>query len=122
MNSNKYWTEINKIAKTLAEESLADNYNDVDAARDDIFDSRLHETIDGHQWVIYDAYNLDVIRNSDNSGYYEQNFGADDVAATLKDGGIDKLHTVMAYFAMYGDVSDKIEDALETATEALETA
>ena len=122
MTSSEYWVEINSIAENMASEALADNDNDIDAARDDIQDSRLHETIDGHQWVIYCAYNDDVLRRSDNESYYEDNFGADDMANIIKDRGLDGLKTIMAFWAMYADVQDIIDDKLDEAFEALEPA
>jgi hypothetical protein len=114
---SQYYDKIRSIASSMAEEALADNDWDRDAAEDDINDSRLHETIDGHQWVIYTAYNLDVIRHSDNSDAYVDNFGGDDAAHILKDRGIDGLHAVMAYCAMEQDVRDILSDALDEAIE-----
>ena len=112
-----YWKEIDSICTSMADEALSENDNDQKTALDDIFDSRLHETIDGHRWIIYNAYNLDVIEHSANGNYYKDSFGCDDIAAILKEGGISKLHTVMAYYSMYGDVSDRIGDTLDALTE-----
>jgi len=116
----EYWKEVNELAESIVSEAMSDNDNDRQAAEEDIYDSRLHETIDGHQWIIYNAYNLDVIKNSDNEDYYESNFGGDDIVASLKEGGIDNLHTVMAFWCLYADVSDKIPDALDEAEETLD--
>ncbi len=112
ITNTEYWAEIKSLAGNMVSEAMDDN-EDRQAAEDDINDSRLHETIDGHQWVIYYAYNLDVISHSGNSEYYEDNFGGDDIAAVLKDGGINKLHTVMAYWCMYADVQDYLDDAFD---------
>ena len=117
-----YYDEIKSIATNLAEEALSDNDWARDAAEEDINDSRLHETIDGHQWVIYTAYNLDVIRHSDSSDAYTDNFGAADAGQVLKDKGIDGLHAVMAYCAMEQDVQNILSDALDEALEAHEKA
>ena len=122
MNNTEYLAEINSIAQSMAEEALSDNDNDIDVARDDIQDSRLHETIDGHQWVIYNAYNLDVIQHSDNADYYESNFGGEDMAYVLKESGLDGLHNVIAFWCIYADVQDLIEEALEEAETESETA
>ena len=86
-------------------------------AEADINDSRLHETIDGHQWVIYTSYNLDVLRHSDNEDAYIDNFGGEDAAHLLKDRGISGLHAVMAYCAMEQDVQSILSDALDEAIE-----
>ena len=122
ITSSEYWVEIDSIAENMASEALSDNDNDIDAARDDIQDSRLHETIDGHQWVIYYAYNDDVLYHSENSDYYENNFGTDEMAHTIKERGLDGLKTVMAFWAMYADVQDIINDKLDEAFEALGAA
>ena len=119
---SQYYEEIRSIASYMAEEALSDNDWDRDAAEEDINDSRLHETIDGHQWVIYTAYNLDVIRHSDNSDAYVDNFGADDAGHIIKDRGIDGLHAVMAYCAMEQDVRDILDDALDESMEEHEKA
>ena len=115
LSSIEYETEIQSIADNMAAEALADNDNDIDAARDDIFDSRLHETINGHRWVIYNAYNADVMRHSDNEDYYIDNFGAEDAGAVLKERGLSGLHNVIVFWCMYADVSELIADALEAA-------
>ena len=114
MNSQEYWKEIEELADSIACEAMADNDNDRAAAEEDIYDSRLHETIDGHQWVIYYSYNLDVIKYSDNADYYSDNFGAESLAASLEQGGLDALHCHIAFWCMYADVQERIEEALDT--------
>jgi len=110
---NEYWAEVGNIATELAAEAMESTENDREAAEDEINDYRLHEWIDGHQWVIYYAYNDGVLEHSDNEDYYEDNFGAEDMAETIKSRGLSGLKTVMAYFAMYADVQDKISSALD---------
>ena len=68
--SVEYWKEVSSIAAYLVSESA--DYNDCntidtfdrDTVLEYINDSALHETIDGHQWVIYYAYNLPVLEYS----------------------------------------------------------
>jgi len=108
MNNQEYWTEVRDIAKTLIEEAMAEMDNDVDEAIELINDTLLHETIDGHQWVIYCSYNLDVIQHSDNADYYSDNFGAEQLAASLEEGGLSTLHCHIAFWALYADVQDAI--------------
>ena len=121
MNSQEYWTEVESIADTIACETMADNDNDRDAAEEEI-NERLHETIDGHQWVIYYSYNLDVIKHSDNDEYYSDNFGAESLAESLDSGGLDMLHCHIAFWALYADVQDKIGNALDEYEEKLSEA
>ena len=106
----KYWTEIKSIAKCLVEESMADNDNDKEQAEEDINDSRLHETIDGHQWIIYTAYNLDVIKHSNNQGYMSDYFGDEALEEALKT-GLNSLHCAIAFWCMYADVYDNMDSA-----------
>ena len=110
ITSYEYWNEVESLAKSIIADAMAENDNDKDAAMDDINDSRLHATIDGHQWVIYTAYNLDVYQHSENSDYFIDNFGNDEAGAILKDRGLDGLHAVIAFYALYADVQDKINE------------
>ena len=114
---NEYWAEVQSISDNLASEAMADNDNDREAAEEDINDMRLHETIDGHQWVIYYSYNLDVIKHSDNDDYYNDNFGAESLAVSLNEGGLDTLHCHIAFWALYADVQDKLSDSLDAYEE-----
>ncbi len=63
ISSREYWTEIAAIAAEVTREARA--------YERDISDV-LHETIDGHQWVIYTAYNFDVAKLSPNSDAWEE--------------------------------------------------
>lgn len=112
MNTNEYWTEIRDIADYIACDAMQDCDYDRDAAEECIWDHRLHEAIDGHQWVIYYSHNLDVIQHSDNADYYQDNFGAESLAASLEQ-GLDTLHYHIAFWCMYADVADRISDALD---------
>ena len=116
----EYWKEVEELAEMLVTEQMDYADNDREAAEEAINDHALHETIDGHQWIIYNAYNLDVIKWSDNADYYADNFGGDDLAAVMKEGGLDRVHTVVAFFAMYADVQDKLESAFDDYEAELE--
>jgi len=111
--STEYYGEISSLAEMMTEEVLSETIGDREAAEEIINDSRLHETIDGHQWVIYYAYNLDVLQYSRNDDYFEENIGGAD--QVLKDGGISQLHMVMAYWAMYADVQEYLDEAMDGA-------
>ena len=120
MNNQEYWNEVNEIAEAIAEQAMLESDTGKQASiivREDaeelINDSLLHEAIDSHQLVIYYSYNLDVIKHSDNAGYMQDNFGAECIAASLESGGIDGLHTAMAFWALYADVQDLISDKLD---------
>ena len=113
ITSAQYWNEVQSLAVIIAEDAMSYCGNNREEAEELINDSLLHETIDGHQWVIYYAYNLDVYQYSDNSDYYIDNFGGDDAAYVLKEKGLDGLHQVLAYWSLYADVQDKISEALD---------
>ena len=122
ISSSQYWDEIQSIADNMVSEVMAETDNDRDAAEDIINDSRLHETCDGHQWVIYYAYNDDVLRHTDNEDYYADNFGAEDMGRIVAEQGLDSLKTAMAFFAMYADVQDKLSDAFDAFEDEPEAA
>jgi hypothetical protein len=113
MNYQEYWQEVSEMADYLASEAMNDCENDRDTAKETIFDYRLHEAVDGHQWIIYYSNNLDVIQHSDNEDYYNDNFGGEALASSLEQGGLDMLHCHIAFWCLYADVSDKISDALD---------
>ena len=112
----QYWAEVKSIAECLVSEAA--NYTDrnteetfdEDTIRDHIFDSALLEAIDGHQWVIYNAYNLDVLQHSDNAEYGIDE-GLIDAQESIKT-GLSTLHCHLAFWALYADVSDCIDDAI----------
>jgi hypothetical protein len=113
MNNSDYNAEIKSIAAYLVSDAMEQCDNDRDDAEELINDSLLHETIDGHQWVIYYSYNLDVIQNSDNSEAYKDVYDNESIGALVSEKGVDDLNTMIAFFAMYQDVQDCIKDAFE---------
>ena len=113
ITSSQYCNEIQSLAVSIAEDAMAYCANNREEAEELINDSLLHETIDGHQWIIYYAYNLDVYQYSRNSDYYIDNFGGDDAAFVLKEKGLDGLHQALAFWSLYADVQDKIDEALD---------
>lgn len=113
ITSVQYYNEVSSLAYTIAEEAMDQSDNDRSAAEDLINDSLLHETIDGHQWIIYYAYNLDVYQHSDNSDYLVDNFGNEEAGYILKEKGMDSLHQALAFWALYADVQEKISNALD---------
>ncbi len=122
MNNQEYWDEVNEIADIIAYETMQETDNNRDEAEEIINDTCLHETIDGHQWIIYYGYNLDVIGHSENADYYADIFGGDSLAASLDQAGLDMLHCHIAFWAMYVDVQDRLPTALDEYEEALDIA
>ena len=108
ITSHDYWEEVQSLAKDLVSEALAYNENDLEAAREDIFDARLYETIDGHQWVIHTYYNMQVLTHSPNDCAIED-MGLDGAL----DDGMAMFHARAAYCALYADVSEALNTVLD---------
>ena len=121
MNYQEYYSEVNAIAEALVSEAMADHDNDAEQAMEDINDSRLHETVDGHQWVIYYNHNLSVIEHSGNSDYMIDNIGIDSAGEALKNGGLNGLHQALAYCALYADVYELLQDKMDDFVDSLES-
>ena len=121
MNSQQYWKEITDIAEQLVWSAMNeyDDLNDHDSPvaasyqAAAIIDRLLHEAIDGHQWVIYYTYSLDVMKYSGNTDYLVENFGAEDAGTILSEGGLESLHQAISFWAMYADVQEKLEQAFD---------
>lgn len=90
-----YWTEVAGLAKQITEE--AKEYDR------DIFDV-LHETIDGHNWVIYTCKAQSIISHSSNDNYSVENFGVESI---LDERSLN--WSAIAFGCLYGDVSEHSE-------------
>ena len=120
ITSAQYYNEVNSLAEIIAEEAMQQSDNDRSDAEELINDSLLHEAIDGHQWIIYYAYNLDVYQHSDNSNYLIDNLGNEYAGTILQEKGLDGLHQALAFWALYADVQEKISDALDEIEDNIE--
>lgn len=117
ISNTEYWTEVRAIAANVVQEAAerldmttAETFDPV-AVHDEIFDTILHETIDGHQWVIYYAYNLPVLQHTDNAEYGIDQ-GLIDATESIKQ-GLNTLHCHLAFWALYADVCDYLNTAIE---------
>jgi len=108
--------EYNKEIADMAIDMVHAAYNEYDevvdreTAEELIHDTLLHETIDGHQWVIYCAYNLPVLQYSRNAEYADEQ-GL--IGEHPLENGLNSFHTTLAYWAMYADVQEQLESALD---------
>lgn len=121
ITAQEYWREVNELADSIACEAMQQADNNREQAEELVNDSLLHEMIDGHQWVIYSGYNLDVLQYSDNDEYMVDNFGGDELVHVLKEQGLSGLHNALAFWALYADVQDKISEALDSYQEKIES-
>jgi hypothetical protein len=99
ITGSDYWSEIRSIAENVKQD-VRENEGDVSDA--------VHEAIDGHQWVIYTSYNLDVLKHcSDESAGIDE--GIIDANAALAEGGLSRLTAQLACCAMERDVYDELD-------------
>ena len=77
-----------------------------------IMDSALHETIDGHQWVIYYAYNDDVLRHTEFPEAYPDVHDNESFGQLVAEKGFDSAKMMMAFYAMYNDVLSQLDWAI----------
>jgi hypothetical protein len=108
--SIEYHREIKDLADSLYTEALDQNDNDHDLAVEAIHDQLLHELVDGHQWVIYTYSSELVERFSDNTEAFKDVYDNESIGALVADQGLDAVKPIIAYFAMYQDVSDRLND------------
>lgn len=108
----EYWKEVKQLARGVCE----DAYDGCDTLEDynEQLGQMLHETIDGHQWVIYYPYNLPVLELSDNADYMVDNFGDHSVGVEFERGGLSGLHCALAFWALYADVHDEVAEITES--------
>ncbi len=117
ITSSQYWIEVEALATQIAQDAMSSCGNNRSDAEELIADSLMHETIGAHQWVIYNAYNLELLQYSDNPDHYIDEFGTEDAAIVLRESGLGGLHQSLAFWALYADVQEKIEEALDEVEE-----
>ena len=118
ITSSQYWIEVESLANQIAQDAMSQCDNDRSEAEELINDNLMHETIGAHQWVIYNAYNLDILQYSDNQYHYVDEFGADDAVIVLRESGLGGLHQALAFWALYADVQERIAGALDEIEES----
>ena len=96
LTHREYWDEIQELAKSIPKEAKEHDR--------DLYEV-MHETIDGHQYVIYTYQSKAVLLHTRNDHAYEDNFGSEGVT---RDGRVS--FEVMAYCAMEQDVIDCMGD------------
>jgi hypothetical protein len=108
--SIEYHREISDLADNLYSEALEQNNNDHESAIDAIHDQLLHQTVDSHPWVIYTYSSELVERFSDNAEAFKDVYDNESIGALVADQGLDAVKPIIAYFAMYQDISDRLND------------
>lgn len=107
ITQSEYNKEIQSLAKEIWDDALEQANNDREDAHDLIYDL-THEYVDGHQWIIYSAYNQSVTECSDNPDAYQDIYDDTGLGQLVAEGGVSQLYTTMAYWAMHVDVSNAV--------------
>ena len=102
-----YRKEIRDLASNILEEVFTDDPDQSDSDFDEAVRERVWETADGHQWIIYYHYNIEVLRYSDNDDALFMMYGPQSF-----DGYQDALMK-MANAAFYEDLSEAVGDPSE---------
>ena len=103
LTNTEYDTEIEEIAADIWEKALTQAEGDKQEAEQLAYEW-VCQLVGGHQWIIYTSYHKDVLAFTGNEGAYKDVYGNDDLGAILCEGGLDKLNTIMAHFAMQADI------------------
>jgi hypothetical protein len=95
-----YWNVVRGIEADLRDAVKNGEVSDVEEA-----ETWLHETVDGHQYVIYTHLNFRVLQFSNNRDALSDELGAEEL---LRDGNVNWAG--MAYMALMADVRDRLGD------------
>jgi hypothetical protein len=116
-SANDYRAIVADYAEIVATEAMEQAENDRSEAEELINDTLLHQTVDGSEYIIYYRHHLPIIQYSDNESYMIENFGEESAGHALSEGGIDQLHTAIAFWAFYADISDRLPEVLDAMEE-----
>ena len=110
MNYDEYTTTMYSLIDSVYEEFKRDDTQELS----DI----VHETVDGHQWVIYYAQALDLVsfvRRIDFDEYVEAQSILEDIGELTAD--LDTLASQLAYWIMYNNIYGAVQERLEAEVE-----
>lgn len=100
ITEREYYEEIQSIATETRNECEGDSERERD---------RVHETIDGHQWVLYNHYHLQVLWHSRNEDAHFEYFGSDFGDAKC----LSDITVKLVYMAMVRDVDEALAELPE---------
>lgn len=101
-----YWAEVASLAQQIADECREHGQERCDI---------LHETIDGHEWVIYHGKalcNVLAHTQADDAAFEE---AGDDVLHGITSAG--EVYSRLAFYALMRDVGEALADIPEEAEE-----
>jgi hypothetical protein len=97
----QYWKQVSAIVK-----DVIDEMKEQDEDRDWAIDY-LHQTVDGHEWVIYTWANPYVLIHSQNEDALFDDMGATEATS------YSEIMMKMAFYALYADCAQELEEKLE---------
>ena len=103
----EYRDEIRDLAEDLYKGAMEEHPEDEDYRNAYILE-RVNERVDGHQWIIYYAYNLAVYEHSPNADAYEDLYENADLGSVLAGNGLRSLHALIAACAMQADIEQAV--------------
>jgi hypothetical protein len=98
MTNHEYRNEIKEIAISIDDAELWNETTDRS--------ERLHETIDGHKWIIYTRFHDDILLHTRSDNYGFDNGLIDTKISSI--GESENLKAVIAFWAFYGDVESEL--------------
>lgn len=101
ITSTNYYDECMSIATDIFEEFK--EYGG------DLCDHQ-HERVDGHQWIIYYAYNDDILRHCSDPDVWEQVYSNEDIGSIVTKEGMKGARAAQAFWAMLEDVSSALHE------------
>lgn len=117
ITQHSYIKEVKDLAFDLLAETMSDNNNDREVAMEKIQDCLLHETIDGHEWIIYTYYNQLIVNFSNNDDAYLDVYSSEDLGELIKEKGLDAVVLSRAFYAFHQDVQDALHEIEEEEKE-----
>ena len=103
-SSKEYFAEVDSIADQCIDEALT--YST------DLHDM-VHQYVDGHAWIIYYAYNQDVIDHSNSPDAWTDCYSNEDLGRIVAEDGMDGARMVQAYCAMHQDVTERVYELVD---------
>lgn len=87
---NDYWSEVESIAVQVTQESRTEDRE---------IGEVLHETIDSHHWLIYNAYHLQILSiSSKEDAYFDEHGGSLEVSSA------SEVFQTLAFYAFQADI------------------
>lgn len=108
----EYEREVAAVARDIVEECIKHGQ--------DIADS-IHDTVDGHEWMIYTRHHQEIIDRSSYPDAYLDVYSHEDLGRIVADQGLDSAIQARAFFAFEHDVRNEVYEIAKSIHEDLST-